>query len=393
MRSYQLLLTVITLFFLTACNNSNTGDNTNGNNSTNESETDELVSTASLEFAGTDRAIPVLTPRTIISRPENSNVALSPDGSELAVVTSDSQNAQIETIVTIYSTTNQSIQREFSAFRDEGVSSRGRVSLVLWSEDGALSVLYEKNLRAHVFDVQSGEVLLTGEPFERFDECRFSSKDIAKFDPKTNRIYCIKSSDPAEVHTVNTRTLTRRAITLFAEGQYLGGLVRSHDSSELAFEFSEDGMCCVNLSAVFFDSETFQTTRENGPTSVTYGLLGDGFDVVFDERSNNLRLGSDGFYLEASSNFFEFSTDGKIAALARPIIYDNEANMPDPGFRVVTLPEGIVVGDVIEDESSSDHQNLFSIDGSTMAYVADTSIEIYSTDQRTNYTVVSERRP
>ncbi len=369
------------------------GNEAGNSDAGNGADNIELISTATLVNSGADVEVPALVSRASFTKVLEQAVGVSPDGTELAIAASNRLDVGYEAIVTIYDTGTGALKRELTQTLEEvGFANRmgggfSRPELVLWSEDDTLTVLFGAVMVGYSIQAQTGELLATQAEVEA-NICSVQDTDIDLFDPRNNRLFCIGVDRDDGLLVVDTRSLTYSSVVVAKVDQEMLGVVLSHDGSELALSYGRRGCfaSCEILSVQFLDSITLQPTREDDETNSAYALLGEGYDVVGASLKTNTGIISidrfDGHYLESN-----LTRD--IAAMDQP--YGDTGVSAVPRFRLFSLPYGRVIGDIpLYTRYEYPERILFSNDGRVAVHVGGVAADVYSTTQRSAYTVLNE---
>jgi hypothetical protein len=390
MNKFTYACCVIVCNTLVACSGS---DNNNDN-------AVELISTSTLEDSGINAEVPILSPSRTIDLVAQGAVGLSPNGKEVAIAKSYPLDPDLitgyETTITIYDTATGLLQREFTqSFEGEGLTDNrqgggfSRPELVMWSDDNTLTVLFGGAMVGYSIQALTGEVLATQTDTD-IDLCIVYSENIDTFDPGSNSFFCLGYYPDNKLITVDTRSLTYIETTPKVTDEYIADMAMSYDANEFALAY--ECVNCSQFSTEFFNSQMAQSTgRDN--TSTRFTVLGDGFNVIGIERNsfliNDTSLVSLDGHVDTSANV---SLMRNIVAMDRAF-YPSVTN-PYAGFRLLEIPNGRVVGDILHkgviNGSITFEEILFSSDGSLAARVSANSVDIYSTNQPTNYTALKE---
>ena len=236
---------------------------------------------------------------------------------------------------------------------------------------------------------QTGEVLATQTDTD-INLCSATREDIDTFDPRSNTFFCLGFYPDNKLITVDTRNLTYIETTPKETVEYLADVSMSHDGNELAITYQCTN--CPQFSTEFFNSQMVQSTGADD-TATRFTVLGNGFKLIdiadYSFLLNDTSLISLDGHVNGNA---DINLTRKIVAVDR-LYYASDFNR-DAGFRLLEIPNGRVVGDILNkgiiNANSYPEEVLFSSDGSLAAHVSYTSIDLYSTNQRTNYTALKE---
>jgi|GEM_PF-5952925 len=400
MKIYTFFLPVFCSVVLVACSSSGGSGGNNGDTSNGGTEGGiELVSTTSLESSGVNVEIPTLTAKSTINVVNQGVVGLSPNGRELAIAKSYPLDANFETgyetTVSIFDTDTGILQREFTeSFEGEGLTDNrmgggfSRPSLVMWSNDDTLTVLFGGVMAGYSFQAKTGEVLAK-QLDTQANICRARAENINTFNPRNNTFFCIGFSPDSRLVAVDTRSLTHTATTPIETDELLVELSMSHSGDELVLMY-EGASCviCRVATAYFISANSLQQTRDS-TTATRYAALGNGFSLVDINFESFLVTATRSIPLDGSVDVSaDTNLTKSIIAIDRGYYSPNLG--AGSGFRLLRLPNGRVIGDISHRGSSGPERMLFSTDGSIAAHVADLTVDIYTTEPNTIYTALQE---